>query len=67
MWVHFEDPAGNCLFCGAIHRHVCPLVRRVEFYETGIVKAVEFHTPEPQPTLQFKDMLFAKSQEGAPE
>jgi hypothetical protein len=37
--------AEKCPHCGTIHDWTCGRIRRVEYFEDGRIKAVEFHSP----------------------
>lgn len=42
-----SDQSGTCYWCGSHHTGKCPMVKRIEYYENGTVKSVEFHAPSP--------------------
>lgn len=37
----------RCVYCELDHPGRCPMVRSIEYYETGAVKRVEFHDVRP--------------------
>lgn len=42
-----------CRYCGSTlpHPGICPSVKAIEYHPDGTVKRVEFHGPQPLPTI----------------
>ena len=40
---HPRLSTGGCDHCGMIHRGACPRIKRIDYYEDGRVKSVEYH------------------------
>lgn len=34
----------SCPYCGNIHKTKCPLVKRMDYHDNGMLKSVEFHS-----------------------
>lgn len=46
-----ESPTA-CRYCGNQHTGVCPLIRAMNFYESGALKRVEFNEQKTEQTCQ---------------
>ena len=39
----------QCPYCGLHHQRVCPLIRSIEYDQSGQVKRIEFHESRSYP------------------
>lgn len=37
-----SDCDNKCQFCGMIHTGMCPLIKSIEYYESGVIKRISF-------------------------
>lgn len=50
-------PEALCRYCGIPHTGVCPLIKTMEFYESGALKRVEFCEQKLPETCQHRNRI----------
>ena len=55
--LHYKlETAGHsesCGYCGLIHNGTCPRIKKMEYFENGTIKSIEFHSQYNQYNNQY--------------